>query len=207
MQAGQILAGLLAHHRARPGQVVLGLPRGGVPVAAQVASALGGVLDVFVVRKIGTPGREELAMGAVASGGVVVRNEEVLQALGIPAGVVDDATAAAQRQLAVRELAYREDRPPAPVEGRPVIIVDDGLATGSTMRAAITALRRLGPASITVAVPTAPAETYRQLLDEADEVLCASIPHPFVAVGHAYDDFSATTDDEVRRLLATATRR
>ena len=200
MHAGRVLAGLLTHHTSSD-LVVLGLPRGGVPVAAQVASALGGELDVFVVRKIGAPGREELAMGAVASGDVVVLNDEVVQALRVPSDVVASATAAAQRQLAVRERTYRVERPPASIAGRPVIVVDDGLATGSTMRAAITALRRLAPVSITVAVPTAPAQTFRELHAAADEVVCARIPRPFIAVGHSYDDFTPTTDDEVRHLL------
>lgn len=171
-------------------------------MAAQVAGALGGTLDVFVVGKIGAPGREELAMGAVASGDVIVVNDEVVQALQVPDAVV--AAAAAQRQLSARERAYREDRPPLSVEGRPVIVVDDGLATGSTMRAAITALRRLRPTSISVAVPTAPAQTLRSLQNEANEVVCARIPRPFIAVGHSYEDFTATTDKEVRHLLAAS---
>lgn len=183
---------------------MLGLPRGGVPVAAEVARTLGATLDVFVVRKIGAPGREELAMGAVASGGVVVLNDEVVQILRVPPDVVVAAAAAARRQLEVRELFYRQERPPVPVEGRPVIVVDDGLATGSTMRAAIVALRRLRPASITVAIPTAPADTCRALASLADELVCATTPSPFFAVGHSYADFRPTTDDEVHLLLAAA---
>ena len=202
MHAGRVLAGLLQAHRGQPGLVILGLPRGGVPVAAEVARALLGDLDVYVVRKLGVPGREELAMGAVASGGVRVLNDDIVRALGVSPEVVAAVTAAAERDLARHEQAYRRDRSPVPVEGRPVIVVDDGMATGSTMRAAVAALRRLKPASVAVAVPTSPAETLRLLATEADEVVCASVPEPFVAVGHSYDDFRPTTDDEVRSLLS-----
>ena len=202
--AGRILAGLLTGHRGRPGLLVLGLPRGGVPVAAEVAAVLNAPLDAFVVRKLGVPGREELAMGAVASGGVRVLNDEVVNGLRIPDDVVARVTAAEEQELRRRELAYRAGRSPADVAGRPLILVDDGLATGSTMRAAVAALRRGGAESVTVAVPTAPAATMARLRQEADDVVSAACPEPFLAVGYSYRDFSATTDEEVRRLLGVA---
>lgn len=172
-------------------------------MAAEVASALGAALDVFLVRKLGVPGREELAMGAVASGGVRVLNDEVLRALAIPPEVVAGVTAAATQELRRQEISYRGDRPAPDVSGRPLIVVDDGLATGSTMRAAVAALRRGEPASITVAVPTAPEPTLVGLRREADEVVCARVPRHFSAVGTSYEDFSQTTEDEVRRLVGT----
>jgi putative phosphoribosyl transferase len=181
---------------------VLGLPRGGVPVAAVVAEDLEAPLDAFLVRKLGVPGHEELAMGAVASGGVRVLNDDVVRNLAISEQVLTRATAAASEELRRQEVRYRGDRPPADVAGRPVLVVDDGLATGSTMRAAVAALRRLEPASITVAVPTAPTQTVSQLRGEADDVVAATEPAPFVAVGYSYDDFAPTSDEEVRRLLA-----
>ena len=193
---------MLAHHQGRPGLLVLGLPRGGMPVAAVVAEALEAPLDAFLVRKLGVPGREELAMGAVASGGVRVLNDDVVRTMGIPPRVVEASTTAAEEELHGQDLRYRGGRPPLEVTGRPVIVVDDGLATGSTMRAAVTALRRLEPADITVAVPTAPELTVARLRRQADDVVAASQPEPFVAVGYSYDDFSPTTDEEVRRLLA-----
>lgn len=199
--AGQVLAGRLHSSAGGPGITVLGLPRGGVPVAAEVAAAVGGSLDVFVVRKLGVPGHEELAMGAVASGDVRVLHHEVIDALGIPPETIEAVTARARAQLARQELAYRGGRPPLAVGGRSVIVVDDGLATGSTMRAAVAALRLQGPASITVAVPVAPAAVVRAIAEDVDAVVCASTPDPFIAVGWSYRDFSATTDDEVRALL------
>ena len=199
--AGRVLAGLLAERRSRPGLMVLGLPRGGVPVAAVVARELGATLDAFLVRKLGVPGREELAMGAVASGGVRVLNDEVTRGLAIPRHVVESVTVAAEQELQRQELEYRGERPPLDVSGHPVIVVDDGLATGSTMRAAVAALQRLDPESITVAVPTAPELTVARLRRIAGDVVCAHTPEPFVAVGYSYEDFSPTTDEEVRRLL------
>jgi putative phosphoribosyl transferase len=184
----------------RPDVVVLGIPRGGVPVAAEVARALDAPLDVFVVRKLGVPGHEELAFGAVASGGLRVLNPEVVRSLSPE--VVAEVTARRQSELAQREAAYRGDRPPVELTGRAVVLVDDGLATGASMRAAVAAVRQRGPASVTVAVPVGAASTCELLRSEADAVVCAASPEPFMAVGAWYDDFSPTGDDEVRRLLA-----
>ena len=203
--AGRRLAEALAAYAGRPDVVVLGLPRGGVPVAAEVARALGAPLDVFLVRKLGVPGHEELAMGAIASGGVRVLNEDVLDGLRIPAAVVEDITDVEAAEMARRERAYRGGRPPLDVRNRVVIVVDDGLATGSTMRAAVAALRRLEPARIVVAVPTGARETCQMLREEADEVVCLMTPDPFHAVGLWYGDFRPTTDDQVRALLAENT--
>ncbi len=204
-EAGRFLAGLLEKYRGRPDVIVLGLPRGGVPVAYEVATALGVPLDVFLVRKLGTPGREELAMGAIASGGVLVISDDVVRGLGIAPEVVQQVAEREGRELARREQAYREGRPFPEVAGKVVIVVDDGLATGSSMRAAIAALRGLGPARIVVAVPAAPESTCRELGELADEVICATTPSPFFAVGNSYWDFTQTTDDEVRDLLREAT--
>ncbi len=201
-EAGQVLAKALSGYAGRPDVVVLALPRGGVPVAYEVARALDAPLDVFLVRKLGVPGQEELAMGAIASGGLRVLNPSVLSVLRVPDSVID---AVADRELAElerREQAYRDGRPPLDVRGKVAILVDDGLATGSTMRAAVAALRRLGPARIVVAVPVAAAATCAELRHEVDEVVCALTPEPFYAVGLWYEDFSQTTDDEVRELLA-----
>ncbi|MDQ3569652.1 MAG: phosphoribosyltransferase [Actinomycetota bacterium] len=192
---------MLEEYRDRSRLLVLGLPRGGVPVAAEVARALGAPLDVFVVRKLGVPGREELAMGAIASGGVQVHNAEVIARLDISDDVIAAVAAREASELQRRELAYRSGRPPLEVPGRTVILVDDGLATGSTMRAAIAAVREKGPAAVMVAVPTAAEATLAALRSEADAVVAAVTPEPFIAVGHSYLDFSQTTDEEVRRLL------
>jgi putative phosphoribosyl transferase len=202
--AGATLAGLLGQYAGRDDLLVLGLPRGGVPVAYQVARALGAPLDVFLVRKLGVPGREELAMGAIASGGVRVVNRQLVEGLGIPVAMVERTIEAEQRELDRRERAYREDRPPPQVEGKVVVLVDDGLATGSTMRAAIAAVRRLGPARLVVAVPTAPSATCQELREEADEVICASTPARFRAVGLSYRQFPQVSDEEVRQLLHRA---
>ncbi|HEX9490430.1 MAG TPA: phosphoribosyltransferase [Stellaceae bacterium] len=175
-EAGRVLAEKLAAYAHRPDVIVLALPRGGVPVAAEVARALGAPLDVFVVRKLGVPGAEELAMGAVASGGVRVVNDAAVTGLGIPRYVVDAVTAQEQQELARRERDYRGGRPPPDVRGKTVILVDDGLATGATMHAAIAALRRLQPARIVVAVPTASPDTCEKLRAEVDEVICAITP-------------------------------
>jgi predicted phosphoribosyltransferase len=203
-EAGRLLAEQLTAYAGRPDVLVLALPRGGVPVAYEVARALGAPLDVFAVRKLGVPGHEELAMGAIASGGVYVLNDEVVQALRIPSRVIEAVAARELRELGRRERAYRDGRPAPVVRGRTVILVDDGLATGSTMRAAVAALRRLGPARVVVAVPTAAPATCAELRREADECACAITPEPFYAVGLWYEDFSQTTDDEVRDLLARA---
>jgi predicted phosphoribosyltransferase len=204
-EAGRLLAARLSAYANRPDVVVLALPRGGVPVAAEVARALGAPLDVFVVRKLGVPGHEEFAFGAIATGGVRVLNEDVVRALQIPDRVIDAVAAREQEELARRERVYRGDRPPLDVRGRTVILVDDGLATGATMHAAIRALRQQQPARIVVAVPTASPEACDELKRVVDDVVCATTPDPFYAVGLWYEDFSQTTDEEVRELLARST--
>jgi putative phosphoribosyl transferase len=204
--AGRRLAKKLRRYAGRDDVVVLALPRGGVPVGHEVARALGAPLDVFLVRKLGVPGHEELAMGAIASGGVRVVNDDVVRQLDIPARELDRAAASELRELERRERAYRGDRPPLALRGKTVILVDDGLATGATMRAAVVAVRRLGPARVVVAVPVGSAEMCGEFEAEADEVVCATEPDPFLAVGYWYEDFGQTTDDEVRALLAEAGR-
>src|SRR5438874_1370102 len=184
--AGTTLAAQLAQYAGRDDVVVLALPRGGVPVGFEVAKALQAPLDVFLVRKLGVPGHEELAMGAIASGGVQVLNEDVVEALDVPPERIVAVTAAEEQERRLR--AYRSGMAPPDVGGKVVILVDDGLATGSSMRAAVKALRRLGPDRIVVAVPTAAAETCERLAAEADEVVCASTPRPFHAVGLSYRD-------------------
>lgn len=201
-EAGRLLAGRLAPYANRTDVLVLALPRGGVPVAYEVARALDAPLDVFLVRKLGVPGQEELAMGAVATGGVRVINDQIVRALRIPDYLIDMVAAKEQQELARRERLYRGDRPPPDVRGRTVILVDDGLATGASMHAAITALRQHQPARIVVAVPTAAPETCQALKAEVDDVLCAITPEPFHSVGLWYGDFSQTTDEEVKDLLA-----
>lgn len=203
-EAGRRLAADLRSFAARSDVLVLGLPRGGVPVAYEVARALGAPLDVFVVRKLGVPGREELAMGAIASGGVRVIVPEVVRALGIGERDLDAVADAEYRELERRERLFRGDREPPDYAGRTVILVDDGLATGATMRAAVQALRELGPRRIVVAVPAGAAETCAELEQLADAVICAATPEPFQAVGLWYRDFTQTTDEEVRELLADA---
>src|SRR5438445_9978536 len=201
-EAGRRLADKLVAYAKRPDVLVLALPRGGVPVAYEVARALGAPLDVFVVRKLGVPGYEEFAMGAVATGGVRVLNDEVVNGLRIPEYVVDAVAAQEQRELARRERLYRGGRPPPDVRGRTVILVDDGLATGATMYAAIEALRKQNPGRIVVAVPTASPDTCEEMKAKADDVICAITPDPFQAVGRWYQDFSQTSDEEVADLLA-----
>ena len=205
-EGGRVLAGLLREYAHRPDTLVLALPRGGVPVAYEVARALGAPLDVFLVRKLGAPTHEELAMGAIASGGVRVINREVVEELAISREDIDAVAAREELELRRRELSYRDGRPPPDVRGRDVILVDDGLATGTTMRAAVAALRRLEPESIVVAVPVGAAESCEDLAGEADDVLCARRPEPFYAVGLWYRDFAQTSDEEVRQLLALASR-
>jgi predicted phosphoribosyltransferase len=200
-QAGRILAAQLAEYRGRPEVLVLGLPRGGVPVAFEVAQALGAPLDVYLVRKLGVPGHAELAMGAIASGGVRVLNQAMLRSLRISAQQLDAVIRAEEAELRRQERVYRGDRPPPDVSGRTAILVDDGLATGATMQAAVAALRAAGPKEVVVAVPVAPPETCAELEAEADRVVCALTPEPFYAVGAWYRDFSQTSDDEVRELL------
>ncbi len=206
-QAGRLLAMHLTHYANRSDVLVLALPRGGVPVAFQVAEALHAPLDVFLVRKLGLPGQEELAMGAIATGGVRVLNEDVVRTLDISNELIDMVAADEQRELERRERAYRDDRPPLDVHGRTVILVDDGLATGSTMRAAIAALRQQGPARIVVAVPVGARQTCTEIGREADEVVCVRSPEPFYAVGAWYQDFSQTSDAEVYDLLRQAAER
>jgi predicted phosphoribosyltransferase len=212
--AGRVLAEELIRYAGRDDVVVLALPRGGVPVAYQVARALRAPLDVFLVRKLGVPGYEELAMGAIASGGLTVLNQAVINALEIAPELIEETASREQSELQRREQAYRGGRPPLGVTGKTVILIDDGLATGSTMRAAIAALRKLRPARIVVAVPTSAASTSEEIRGLADACVCAQTPEPFHAVGLWYDDFSQTTDEEVCELLeraspqpATAARR
>jgi len=202
--AGRVLAEKLADYAELDDVIVLALPRGGVPVASEVARALGAPLDVFVVRKLGAPSQEELAMGAIASGDVVVINDEVVKALRVPAEVVEEKIASERAELSRRESVYRGGRPPRDVQGRSVILIDDGLATGSTMRAAVTALRGQSPARIVVAVPIGAPATCAEFQQIADECICALTPEPFRAVGLWYEDFAQTTDDEVRELLDRA---
>jgi erythromycin esterase-like protein/adenine/guanine phosphoribosyltransferase-like PRPP-binding protein len=201
-EAGRQLAGKLTGYAGRPDVLVLALPRGGVPVGYEVAKAVGAPLDVFLVRKLGVPGYEEVAMGAVATGGVRVLNDDIVAGLRIPDYLIDAVAERELEELARRERLYRGGRPPPDVRGRTVILVDDGLATGATMLAAIKALKKLQPAQIVVAVPVAAQDTCEALRAEVDEVVCAITPEPFRAVGRWYEDFSQTTDEEVRELLA-----
>jgi predicted phosphoribosyltransferase len=207
IHAGRLLAEQLAPYAHRRDVLVLGLPRGGVPVASAVAEALRAPLDVFMVRKLGLPGQEELAIGAIATGGIRVLNEDLVEGLGIPREAIDVIAAAEGRELERRECLYRDNRTPLDVRGRIIILVDDGLATGSSMRAAVAALRQHQPARIVVAVPVGAPDTCAELRAEADEVVCVRTPTPFHAVGLWYDDFSQTTDAEVHELLARATER
>ena len=204
--AGRVVARKLMAYAGRDDVIVLALPRGGVPVAFEVAAALDAPLDVFLVRKLGAPGQEELAMGAIASGDVVVVNDEVINALKIPNEALEAKIVSERAELARRESIYRGDRPPLYVKERTVILVDDGLATGSTMRAAVAALRRQQPARIVVAVPIGAASTCAEIGAIADECICAVTPEPFRAVGLWYDDFAQTDDREVSDLLARAAR-
>ena len=201
IQAGQLLSRKLKHYVGRQDVIVLALPRGGVPVGREVARVLRVPLDVFLVRKLGTPGQEELAMGAIASGGIRVLNDEVVEALHVPPHVIDAVTARELRELARRERLYREGRPAPDVTGSVVILVDDGLATGSTMRAAVAALRQAKPKRIVIAVPVAAVTTRRELSEEVDELVCLHTPEPFYSVGFWYEDFSQTSDEDIRQLL------
>jgi putative phosphoribosyl transferase len=203
-EAGRVLAGLLTEYRDIPDIIVLGLPRGGVPVAFEVAIALQAPLDVMIVRKLGVPGHEELAMGAIASGGVQIINDDIVRHAGITAAVLASVAADERMELARRERTYRGERAPLPVKGKIAILVDDGLATGSTMRAAVMALRAMRPARILVAVPVAALDACAALKAEADEVVCAFTPSLFYGVGQWYEDFAQTTDGEVRDLLEKA---
>lgn len=205
--AGRQLAQQLTRFANRHDAVVLALPRGGVPVAFEVATELGLPLDTFSVRKLGVPGHEELAMGAISSGGISYINDEVVRSLRISDDEVRGVVAAESRELDRRERLYRDHRPRPAIQGNVAILVDDGIATGASMFAAIGALRRRDPARIVVAVPVAPADTLAALRGEVDELECCSVPSPFTAVGVWYDDFSQTTDEEVRALLDRAAQR
>jgi putative phosphoribosyl transferase len=207
IDAGKRLATLLSAYANRPDVVVLALPRGGVPVAFEVANALRAPLDIFLVRKLGAPGQKELAMGAIATGGVRVLNEDVVEYLRIPDEVIDEIAADELHELERRERAYRGDRPAPDVRGKTVILVDDGLATGSTMRAAAAALRQQKPARTIVAVPVSAPQTCDEYRMGVDEIVCGVVPEPFHAVGQWYKDFSQTTDEEVSNLLEQAARR
>ncbi|HEX8029832.1 MAG TPA: phosphoribosyltransferase [Vicinamibacterales bacterium] len=199
------MAERLSSYKGLPNVVVLGLPRGGVPIAHLVSQALGAPFDVYVVRKLGVPGHEELAMGAIASGGVRLINRDVVEELRIPSAAIESAAAAEQIELDRRQLAYRGSRPALELAGKVVILVDDGLATGSTMRAAVMAVRQQHPARIIVAVPVGAQSTCTELAREADEVVCLRTPDPFVAVGLWYRDFTPTSDREVQSLLKAST--
>lgn len=203
-EAGRLLAGKLTAYADRDDVIVLGLPRGGVPVAFEIATQLRAPLDVFVVRKLGVPWQEELAMGAIATGGVRVLNDEVVRAYRISDEEIASVEAREKAELERRELVYRGDRPAPDVRGRTVLLVDDGVATGTTVRAGLAALRELCPARIVVAVAVAPQSTYQELKAEADEVICLLAPETFYAISLWYERFTQTTDDEVRNLLARA---
>jgi erythromycin esterase-like protein/predicted phosphoribosyltransferase len=205
-EAGRVLARLLDAYRGKPDVVVLGLPRGGIPVAWEVAAALGAPLDAFIVRKLGAPGHDEFALGAMALGGRVVINDDVVRALRVTPEQLREIAEREGRELIRREAEYRGGRPPVEVTGRTVILVDDGLATGASMLAVVQALREREPAQIVIAVPAAPESTWREFAGIVDDVVVATMPHPFLAVGESYWDFKQTTDDEVRELLATSTR-
>src|SRR5213076_3102453 len=204
IEAGRQLAEKLEKYADRDDVIVLGLPRGGVPVANEVATRLRAPLDVFIVRKLGVPGFEELAAGAIASGGVRVLNEDVMRAIPHADQAIEAVTARETTELERREHIYREGRPAPELRDRIVILVDDGLATGATMRAAVKALRQQGAAKIVVAVPVAPPDTCQELAQQADETICLRTPPFFQAVGQYYEDFSQTSDDDVRELLARA---
>jgi putative phosphoribosyl transferase len=202
--AGRLLSERLQEYAGRDDALVLGLPRGGVPVAAEVARALGAPLDVFLVRKLGVPGHEELAFGAIASGGARVLNRDVVAALGIDEHTIEEVAAREQAELERRAKAYRGTADPPDVRGRTAILVDDGLATGASMRAAVEAVRGLGPERVVVAVPAAARQTCDDLAGDVDEIVCLLTPEPFFAVGMWYRDFSETTDEDVRAALAEA---
>jgi len=203
-EAGQVLARRLQQYKNQPDVLILGLPRGGVPVAYEVARELNAPLDVFIVRKLGVPGHEELGMGAIATGGVRTLHEGIIREIGISPQTIEAVSAREQAELERRERLYRGDRPAPTIKGRTVVIVDDGLATGSTMKAAIQAVRQQDPRQVIVAVPTAPSETCEQLKESADHVVCALTPEPFFSVGGSYADFTQITDGEVRDLIASA---
>lgn len=205
-EAGQALAGRLRKYENRHDVIVLGAPRGGVPVAFEIAAVLQVPLDVFVLRKLGVPGREELAFGAIASGGVRILDRDIIEGFGLTGLDIERVTKAEGEEMQRRERAYRGGRPPLDLKGRTVILVDDGIATGSSVRAAIRALRQMEPARIVIAVPVAPRSTSNRLQSEADELVCLETPEPFYGVGQFYDDFSQVSDQEVKELLDRAVR-
>jgi putative phosphoribosyl transferase len=205
-EAGQKLALRLKQYADHDYVIVLGAPRGGVPIAFEVATALRAPLDVFMLRKLGVPGREEFAFGAIASGGVRIVDRDTVEALGISRADIERVTGTEEQELERRERAYRGGRPPLHVMGRIVILVDDGIATGSSMRAAILALRQMKPSRVVIAVPVAPAATCKRLQSEVDELVCLEMPEPFYGVGQFYDDFSQVSDEEVKDLLDSASR-
>ncbi|WP_372985427.1 phosphoribosyltransferase [Marinobacter sp.] len=202
--AGQILAKAMENYRDRQDLLVLALPRGGVPVAYELAEALHAPMDLMLVRKLGTPGQRELAMGAIASGGIRVLNDDLVSYLHISEETLEQVVAMEQKELERREQAYRGDRPRPEIEGKCVILVDDGIATGATMRVAIKALRGQQPKELVVAVPVAPADTIETLRNEADDVVCLATPEPFTAIGLWYVDFGQVSDEEVTKQLAKA---
>lgn len=201
VEAGQELATLLAKYANQTNVLVLGIPRGGVPVAFQVAARLHAPLDVFIVRKLGVPGREELGFGAIASGGIRFLDAEIVEAVGISDFDIERIAAMEKQELERREQAYRGERPPLSVEGQTVILVDDGIATGSSMQVAITALRQMKPIRLVIAAPVAPDSTCRRLRREVDELVCLQMPVSFYAIGEFYEDFSQVSDQEVTDLL------
>ena len=200
--AGRRLAAAMSNYADQPDLLILALPRGGVPVGYEVARVLHTQLDVFLVRKLGFPGHPELAMGAIATGGVRILDRQLIRMYGVPVEEIERVTAAERREMERRERLYRDDRPPPDVRGRTVILIDDGLATGSTMRAAVEALREEGAKKLVVAVPVAAPDTCAAMKDDVDQIVCAVTPDPFRAVGIWYADFSETTDEEVRELLS-----
>jgi len=204
--AGRILAQKLLAYANHSDVIILALPRGGVPVAYEVALALNAPLDIFLVRKLGLPGHEELAIGAIASGGIRVLNDDIIRALSIPKEVINIVAQRELEELERREQNYRGDRPAPDVHGRTVILIDDGLATGASMRAAVAGLRVQHPVRIVIAVPTAAPETCNAFEFKVDEIVCAITPEPFLGVGRWYEDFSQTTDDEVRMFLEETNR-
>jgi putative phosphoribosyl transferase len=203
-EAGRLLAEALKSYGGHTDVLILALPRGGLPVAFEVAQVLGAPLDLMLVRKLGVPGQEELAMGAIATGGIKFLNQEFVKRLKIPEIALEAVASRERKELERREQAYRGDRPVPEIGNRRVILVDDGLATGATMRAAVLALRQQQPAKIIIGVPVAPPDTVEELRREADEVICLATPEPFFAIGEWYMDFSQTSDEEVRELLARA---
>jgi putative phosphoribosyl transferase len=207
IEAGRQLASRLGKYADREDVIVLGVPRGGVPIAFEVATALNLALDVFVLRKLGVPGQEELAFGAISRGGVRVLDREIVVAAGLSDLTIEFVTKAESAELARREQLYRGGRPPLDVRGKTVILVDDGIATGSSLRAGVRALRQMQPAAIVIAAPVAPRSTVDQLTHEVDDVICVAIPERFRGVGQFYDDFSQVSDEEVNELLARALRR